>query len=46
MCNVVGIFVQGQMPVMWNTSAPGHIIDCNSSYEVYTDIVVWYVHIK
>ena len=37
-CNVAGIFVQGHLPVMWNTCKPVLLVTlliAVSSYEVY-----------
>ena len=47
--NMEGIFVQGNMPVMWNryTSGPGHTLHCSEFiWGLYTDVVVSYQHMK
>ena len=48
-CNEVGIFVQGHMPIIWNVyaSSHGHIFHCTELISGrYTVIVISYLHMK
>ena len=50
MCSVAGIFVQRHVPFnveCMDASGNGHIVHCiEFIWGRYTDIVVWYLHMK
>ena len=49
MCTLADIVFEGHLPVLWNICMPVVMVklfSALSSYVVYTDIVVLYLHVK